>query len=162
MELQNYNIEIRHKPREQNKADTLSRRPDYEKDNPNNEHLIVLPRDRFYNLQTVEVNAAVDPGPEEDLDEKVKLSQEDNYDTLKEWLAPHGLTIDKDNYFWRNTALVVVGDDSLRRGVIHTFHDLKTSGHPGISNTLSLVQQHYWWPHMKDFVTNYVKGCAKC
>jgi hypothetical protein len=55
-----------------------------------------------------------------------------------------------------------VGNDSLRRGVLHTFHDLHTAGHPGISNTLALLHPYYWWPHMKDFVTAYIKGCATC
>jgi hypothetical protein len=55
-----------------------------------------------------------------------------------------------------------VGNDSLRRGVLHTFHNLHTAGHPGISNTLALIHPYFWWPHMKDFVTAYIKGCATC
>jgi hypothetical protein len=47
VELQQYNYELHHKPGEQNKADALSRWPDYDTGNPMNDHLIVLPRDRF-------------------------------------------------------------------------------------------------------------------
>src|SRR5882757_8354264 len=37
-----------------------------------------------------------------------------------------------------------------------------TAGHPGITKTLALTQQYYWWPNMKNFATEYVKGCATC
>jgi hypothetical protein len=47
VELQQYNYELRHKPGEQNKADALSRQPDYDRENPMNSHLIVLPLDHF-------------------------------------------------------------------------------------------------------------------
>jgi hypothetical protein len=27
---------------------------------------------------------------------------------------------------------------------------------------LALIQPHYWWPNMKDFITTYVRGCTTC
>ena len=51
---------------------------------------------------------------------------------------------------------------TYRRGILHHFHTLKTAGHPRITKTIQLIQPHYWWPHMKDFVIAYVKGCATC
>jgi Integrase zinc binding domain len=36
------------------------------------------------------------------------------------------------------------------------------AGHPGILKTLQLVAKDYWWPQMRDFINNYVKGCATC
>ncbi len=53
-------------------------------------------------------------------------------------------------------------DNNLRRGVISLYHDLITAGHPGISKTLWSISRDYWWPGMKNTVTNYVKGCATC
>jgi hypothetical protein len=53
-------------------------------------------------------------------------------------------------------------NNDLRKGVLHHFHSSKTAGHPGITKTIQLIQPHYWWPHMKDFITAYVKGCAMC
>ncbi len=44
----------------------------------------------------------------------------------------------------------------------HLFHDLKTAGHPRISNTLTLIQPHYWWPGIKEYITNYIQGCRIC
>jgi hypothetical protein len=63
---------------------------------------------------------------------------------------------------YKNQALVIVEDNSLRRGVTCLFHDSLTAGHPGIFKTIDLIEQHYWWPHMHDFITAYVKGCATC
>jgi Integrase zinc binding domain len=55
-----------------------------------------------------------------------------------------------------------VGNDDLKRGVLHRFHDHIATGHPGITKTLATTGLHYWWPGMKDFITQYIKGCATC
>jgi hypothetical protein len=49
-----------------------------------------------------------------------------------------------------------------RRQVLHQIHDSPVGGHPGISNTWSLVNRRYQGPRLHQFVENYVKGCAKC
>jgi len=33
--------------------------------------------------------------------------------------------------------------------------DSTTAGHPGITKTLALMKPYYWWPNMKNFVTEY-------
>jgi len=73
----------------------------------------------------------------------------------------HGLT-HKDDTIWKDQALVVMGDNDLRRGVISLFHDSTTSEHPGITKTTQLITQYYWWPGLKHHVTKYIKGCATC
>ena len=42
------------------------------------------------------------------------------------------------------------------------FHDHETAGHPGELETFNAVQQYYWWPGLRTFVKNYVKGCGIC
>jgi Integrase zinc binding domain len=42
------------------------------------------------------------------------------------------------------------------------YHDHKSAGHPGIFNTYVSVTRDYWWPDMKRFIVQYVKGCAVC
>jgi Integrase zinc binding domain len=42
------------------------------------------------------------------------------------------------------------------------YHDHKSAGHPGIFNTYASVTRDYWWPDMKRFIVQYVKGCAIC
>jgi hypothetical protein len=36
------------------------------------------------------------------------------------------------------------------------------AGHPGIANTWELVKQQYKGPRLRQFVEEYIKGCAKC
>jgi hypothetical protein len=55
-----------------------------------------------------------------------------------------------------------VDDNTLRRGVISLYHDSITAGHPGITKTLWAIGLDYWWPNMKNSITNYIKGCAMC
>jgi hypothetical protein len=78
------------------------------------------------------------------------------------WAPIHNLTTLDGTHWYHGTALVIVVNDKLRRGVISLFHDHKASGHPGITKTLQLIASYYWWPNMKTFVTEYIKGCATC
>ncbi len=190
VELQQCNLELHHKLGEQNKVDALSHWPDYDTGNFNNDHLIILPLDQFrgmppsileslkqhphiecsaceQEMETLSL-AVMGLGEENDtiikdnLDNRIKDNQENSYTQLKEWLEPHHLQIDTNNYFWKDNALVVVENNNLRREVLSLFHTSKTAGHPGISKTLTLIQPYYWWPHIRDFVTNYIKGCGTC
>jgi hypothetical protein len=163
------------------KADALSRRPNFDTENMANNHLIVLPLDQFkgmpesiaktlralsqsnstseFTLGATEIEL---PFKNKELDTKVKLYQDEHYQSLLTWKDTHGLRLDGQNYLWKGDALVVVENNDLRRGILHQFHTLKTAGHPGITKTIQLIQPHYWWPHMKDFVAAYVKGCTTC
>jgi hypothetical protein len=47
VELTQYNYKLHHKPGNTMKADALSHRPDFDTENTANNHLIVLPLDRF-------------------------------------------------------------------------------------------------------------------
>ena len=58
------------------------------------------------------------------------------------------------NYIPRN--------DTLRRDIAKMFHDHETAGHPGELETYNAIRQHYWWPGLRTFVKNYVKGCGVC
>ncbi len=53
-------------------------------------------------------------------------------------------------------------DIALRRRIVRSYHDNNTAGHPGELETFNAVREHYWWPGMRRFITNYVQGCAKC
>jgi hypothetical protein len=55
-----------------------------------------------------------------------------------------------------------VGNNDLWRGVIALFHNSIMAGHPGITKTIHAIAQYYWWPGMKDFITQYIKGCTTC
>jgi hypothetical protein len=55
-----------------------------------------------------------------------------------------------------------VENDKLRRKIVLQYHDAPTAGHPGMTSTLFSIFQDYWWPQMKDFIQQYVRGCATC
>ena len=46
--------------------------------------------------------------------------------------------------------------------VIREAHTSLVSGHFGVEKTLCHVQIFCFWPHMKNIVTHYVKGCVMC
>jgi RNase H-like domain found in reverse transcriptase/Integrase zinc binding domain len=52
--------------------------------------------------------------------------------------------------------------NEIKRGIMRLVHDLPTAGHPGRDETLRKTQEHYYWPHMKEWIADYVKGCAIC
>jgi hypothetical protein len=98
------------------KADTLSCHPNFDTGNPINEHLIVLPLDRFKGMpesvaktlgtqsnSTSEITLAVaglEDGTLEDnnLNARVKLYQDEHYQSLLTWKDMHGLHLDGQNY----------------------------------------------------------------
>ena len=98
----------------------------------------------------------------DNLDSKVKLAQYQNQEKLKQWAPTHNLSLLDSTHWYHDTALVVMADNDLRRRVTSLFHDHVTSGHAGITKTLQLISPYYWWPGMKTFVTDYIKGCATC
>ena len=98
----------------------------------------------------------------DNLDSKVKLAQYQNQEKLKQWAPMHNLSLLDGTHWYHGTTLVVMADNDLRRGVASLFHDHMTSGHARITKTLQLISPYYWWPRMKTFVTDYIKGYATC
>jgi len=50
----------------------------------------------------------------------------------------------------------------LRRDILQILHDSPTARHPGVSNTWELICEQYEGPRLREFVEQYVKGCACC
>ena len=46
--------------------------------------------------------------------------------------------------------------------MLHECHDSKWASYPRVHCTLALVDEHYYWPHMRDDVESYVKTCLVC
>jgi hypothetical protein len=155
-EREQYNIILEYKPGATNRADALSRRPDYEVNgNPDNDDVIVWP-DHYFCEQHTRIRVADWDSLDDSLEQQIKRAQYPEQPALKRWAGPHNLSTIDGTHWFHGTALVVVADDTLRRGVISLFHDHKASGHPGITKTLQLVAPYYWWPNMKTFVTEYI------
>ena len=57
---------------------------------------------------------------------------------------------------------MVPEDETLRREVGFLVHDHALAGHPEIKKTIALGVRQFWWPGIKDYLMQYVKGCAVC
>lgn len=149
--LEDFNYQLKHIPGVNNRADALSRRPDYDDGTGDNDQIIALPNELF-----AKAIAAIT------LDETIKRKQRSNQSQLKEWANKYYLTKKKDGVWYKETALVVPEEERDRRTILETYHDALTSGHPGAAKTLRAVNRDYWWPEIRRYVQEYIRGCAKC
>jgi Integrase zinc binding domain/Chromo (CHRromatin Organisation MOdifier) domain len=145
-----FDFELVYKLGTTNKADHLSRHPDYDDGSLDNQDVTVLPPHLFIHAAAVA-----------DLEQLVLDAQLTNPTLLHIWASRFNLT-ESASAWYHGSALVVMEDNELRREVLSLYHNHCLAGHPGISITLDLLMRDYWWPTVKDFVTSYVKGCAVC
>ena len=61
---------------------------------------------------------------------------------------------------WRRMYVPKWGN--LRRDIMKECHDSKWAGHPGMQRTLALLEELYYWPHMRSDIEAYVKTCLVC
>jgi len=155
-ELQEYNFVLKHVAGNKNaRADALSRRPDYDMGEKDNDNVVVLPSQVFIKLASEESIEEIDTCS------KINMSNLENEEMIRRWANTYQLHQENKNW-WKEDALVVASNNNLKRGVISAFHDPPYRGHPGIGNTLTLLKQNYWWPNLKKDIEEYVKGCAAC
>jgi hypothetical protein len=141
--LSEYNFEIRHiKGTANGRADMLSRQPDYDQGQEDNQNITVLPEQVF--ARAMEVLPDI-------------TSQEES--TLKPWIDPHQLKQHQGTWY-KDGRQVATGDIEAKQHIIQSHHDSPVHGHPGISKTIQLTERLYWWPKMRQEITEYVKGCV--
>jgi RNase H-like domain found in reverse transcriptase/Integrase zinc binding domain len=148
--MREYNLQLVHKPGVTNKADLLSRRPDYDQGKTDNEEVLVLPPHLFVNAAEVQNT----------LEELVIQKQQEQESELLRLREEVGIQ-QKGNEWYKDDALVVL-DKETRKRILETYHDHMGAGHPGILKMYNIVKEDYWWPNQRDFVTKYVQGCAVC
>ena len=64
--------------------------------------------------------------------------------------------------WWKGNQLVVTADMPSKQTIVQMHHNPPAYGHPGILRTLELTARRYWWPHLQQDITDYIKGCADC
>ena len=82
-----------------------------------------------------------------------------------EWFTQESNTSDlthKDGLWYKGKLVVVPADTSIRHDILHEAHDSVYAGHFGLHKTLKLVTRQFWWPHIKQAVSTYIKGCVCC
>src|SRR5260221_75984 len=148
--LAEYNFELKHIAGVTNRADALSRRPDFDDGSDDNDQVTALPDHLFIrHLSTVS------------LWQKVAFAQDRDASSVQALAQSFPLT-SANHHWWNAGRLVVVEDNALRREITSQYHDSPTQGHPADTITHISISQDYWWPKMKTFVQQYVKGCATC
>ena len=68
----------------------------------------------------------------------------------------------QNGLLYREGLLYIPHDQQLRAQILRSEHDEPTAGHWGIDKTEELVKRNYWWPDMKQFIADYVRGCLEC
>ena len=142
-----YDLMLKHKPGTSNQVDYLSRPLGVDRTVKNNKNVMVLPDQLFACTLNLD-----------DLDQEVRQSQGK---LPEEWKEQYSL--DNSGEEWTRQGQLAVGNvPELRCHLVAAHHDHATAGHPGIQHTISLISQRYWWPGLREFVKNYVKGCITC
>ena len=66
--------------------------------------------------------------------------------------------VDKDNV----VIYQVIVPRKARLSILYACHDMKTSGHLGVSKTVSKIKQKFYWPGLQSDVRSYIAGCETC
>ena len=102
----------------------LSRRPDYDQGEEDNQNVIVLPKEIFIRSRTMSYI------PEEPCQQDEGI--------IRQWAGTHDLKKIKGEW-WKGTCKGVTGKEQDKRKIIQAYHDLPAYGHPGINRTKELV-----------------------
>ena len=165
--LSEFDIKLVHTPRHKMiQSDALSRRPDFIPDkDTDNEDITMLPDNLFIQLLDIYLQRRI--ANTHDHDEEVTKALSTMIDQ-----GPHAIqrelgdwTIEKfegrDVVFFKGKNYIPRNDD-LRRDITRLFHNHETAGHPRELETYNALRQHYWWPGLRTYVKNYVRGCSTC
>jgi RNase H-like domain found in reverse transcriptase/Reverse transcriptase (RNA-dependent DNA polymerase)/Integrase zinc binding domain/Integrase core domain len=164
--LSEFDIKLQHIPG--NKmilSDALSRRPDHCPEEDETKEEILLPDDLFLNLLDVNLRDRITKNKDYDFDvtRAIELLQEEGptniQNDLEDWKIEE---VDDQKTIFYKGKQYIPKDQELRRDILKLFHDHETAKHPGELEAYNSVKQHYWWPGLRVFDKNYVKGCSIC
>ena len=65
-------------------------------------------------------------------------------------------------YLLYKGAVYVPDHQDVRLDVLRSYHDHHLAGHPGIGKTVTNIRRQFYWPHLIQFVTDYVQSCTTC
>src|SRR5258708_3679107 len=165
--LSEYNIKLVHlSGSKMLLADALSRRPDMIPDEDHdNEDIVLLPDNLFISLIDMELQRKIANSTDMDIDAadalKTLLGQAPIHlrKDLEDWTLH--IFNDKNILFYQGKNYIPK-DFELRKEIVEKYHDPISAGHPGEIETFNAIKEHYWWPGMRSFIKNYVKGCGIC
>lgn len=147
-------------------SDALSRRPDHCPDEDHdNEDITMLPDNLFVNLVDTNLQERIANSEDFDFDvaDAIRTLMENGPTNIRNGLEDWKMEeIDGKKVIFYKGRNYIPKDAQLRRNIVQLFHDHETAGHPGELETYNAVSALYWWPGIRSFVKNYVKGCGTC
>ena len=161
--LQDYNLVFKHIPGKLHAApDMLSRPPGADHGEEENQNVTLIPPESF-------IRVARDDSPTRTrLEESIARAQQEHLALMKEWQAlgrvnqVHSPLFHQPRFTTDGAAIAIPPVDSLKREILRQNHDAPTAGHPGRDQTFWNLEGQYWWPGMRRWAAQYVKGCATC
>jgi len=135
------------------KADSLSRRPDWEVGvERDNEDKMLVKKEWLENRRTKKVEVIVEGV---DLLEKIRQSRVRDDEVVKavEEIKQAGVKVlrdeewrDIDGIMYKEEKVYIPKDEVLRAEIIRLHHDMPVEGHGGQWKTVELVTRNFWWP----------------
>jgi len=162
--LLRFNFTLKHIPgKSMEKADGLSRRPDWQEgvEKDNEDQTLIKPEwVRGAEMIVEEGNLRERIKTVQKEDERVVKAVEElkkaGVKTLrdKEWEIEDGVVLKKGRIY--------VPEGELRGEIIQLHHNTPVGGHGGRWKTTELVTRNYWWPGVTKEVGRYVDRCNAC
>jgi hypothetical protein len=90
----------------------------------------------------------------------VNKGQEDNQGIVV--IPPEKFKISATGHITLEGKVCILPLNKVKRGIMHLVHDHPAAGHPGWDETIRKTQEKYYWPGIKEWNMEYVKGCATC
>ena len=141
-------------------SDALSWRPNLiPEQDTDNEQITLLPDNLFLNLLDLTLQDRIlTLGQLDSFLENFSVT-DPPFGTKEDWKLE---LVDGRNTLFYKGWNYIPDDLDLHRDIVRMLHDHETAGHPGEAETLVSVEREYWWPGLRTFVQNYVKGCGIC
>ena len=151
------------------KADSLSRRPDWEVgvEKDNEDKILVKPE--WLEARRMEKVEVIVEGI--DLLQKVRKSKVKDNEVVKavEEMKKAGIKMlrdeewrEVDGVMYKEGKVYMPKDNKLRAEIIGLYHDMPVGGHGGQWKMVELVTRNFWWPGVTREVKQYVEGCGSC
>ena len=159
--LSEFDVKLTHQPGSKMiQSDTLSWWPDFipYKDT-DNKNMTLLLESLFLNLLDITLQDRVFNLGEVNDFLKTFSAMDPPFGNADDWKLE---AVEGRNTLFYKGRNYILNDLNLWRDVLQMLHDHETAGQPGEAETLVAVNWHYWWPGLRTFVQNYVKGCEIC
>ena len=142
--LQEYNYTLHYKEgKKMTLADVLSRRPDHQLVEKDNQNSIVIPPHR---IATLETNLTPSGNPDYIMNSSRESEVEEGIEDM---------SLNAEQYYAKHKQAIT--------NILAAFHDSPMGGHSGVAKTLEKVKTNgYDFLHSKEIIKKYIERCAEC